>query len=288
MLLLLKHDILNVENHKEEILDMIEIDSLSFSYGKKQIFSDFSLHIPKGQCCLISGVNGMGKTTLLRLISGALRPDKGNISFKGLSNPKQQVALISDSLSLFENLKVKDMILLHQSIYKLPKLSLELVERIKIDSNVVISNLSAGQRTILLLDLMLATQPEVLLIDEVLPALDAYMREQFLNYLQSQQKKRNMTIVTVNLNFHDMERFAERIVLLKHGVIEVDEDIENLKNSVKRYISVKKPTDYPIILQKPRGNETEFYLYPCTEKGSGFESLSLTEIVSVFIGATYV
>ncbi len=56
---------------------MISIKELSFSYGKLKVFENFNLGVSEGEVCLITGINGVGKSTLLRLIAGVLRPEKG-------------------------------------------------------------------------------------------------------------------------------------------------------------------------------------------------------------------
>ncbi len=82
---------------------MISIKGLSFYYGKKEIFSNYNLIIPDGEVCLITGVNGVGKTTLLRLIAGVLRPKSGKINFdiESEADPRQKIGFISDQLSLY-------------------------------------------------------------------------------------------------------------------------------------------------------------------------------------------
>ena len=60
---------------------MIKLNNLSFKFDRKQIFQNFNLHIPKGESCLITGINGVGTSTLLRLMAGALRPDSGEVKY---------------------------------------------------------------------------------------------------------------------------------------------------------------------------------------------------------------
>ncbi|RPI70764.1 MAG: ATP-binding cassette domain-containing protein, partial [Desulfobacteraceae bacterium] len=129
---------------------MITIQDISFRYEKTKVFGEFSLHIPEGQSCLISGINGVGKSTLLRLMAGVLQPDRGKIIYNpklGLS-PKKKIGFISDRLSLYESLTVAQGIDLHKSAFGLDSFDNSLLKHLKIDENKKIKTLSIGQRTI--------------------------------------------------------------------------------------------------------------------------------------------
>jgi ABC-type Mn2+/Zn2+ transport system ATPase subunit len=79
---------------------MLQVKDLSFRYGRHRVFQDFRLDVPDGQVCLITGINGVGKSTLLKLIAGVLRPQAGSIEFPGLKgqDPRRKIGFISDSL----------------------------------------------------------------------------------------------------------------------------------------------------------------------------------------------
>ena len=87
---------------------MLRIENLSFSYGKQKIFHNFNLHVPGNQVCLVTGINGVGKSTLLRLIAGVLKPAGGKIIFneKLGSDHRKKMGFISDRPSLYEDLTV--------------------------------------------------------------------------------------------------------------------------------------------------------------------------------------
>jgi len=87
---------------------MISIKDLFFSYGKLKVFQKFSLDVPEGEVCLITGINGVGKSTLLRLIAKVLRPAGGEIIFdkKLGQDPRHKIGFISDILSLYDSLTV--------------------------------------------------------------------------------------------------------------------------------------------------------------------------------------
>ena len=164
---------------------MITIKDLSFSYGKMKVYEGFNLTIPEGQACLVTGINGVGKSTLLRLLAGVLTPDKGEIIFDGKlgANPKKKIGFISDNLSIYESMTVSRVIELHCSVYGVLDFDDSLVKHTKIKYRQKVKELSIGQRTILLLSLILSIQPEVLLIDEIIHSIDAYLRKVFLEQL---------------------------------------------------------------------------------------------------------
>ncbi len=273
---------------------MISIKDLSFSYGKLKVFENFNLDVPEGEVCLITGINGVGKSTLLRLVAKVLRPAAGEIIFdeKMGQDPRQKIGFISDILSLYESLTVAQSIEFHKSVYNLSRLDDSLIRHTKIGLGQKIKELSTGQKTILHLSLILSTEPEVLLIDEIIHSIDAYLRRVFLEQLIQLQSERQLAIIMVNLNFHDIEHIVERVILLKSGKIAVDEKIEDLKAKVKKVISATPPQAVPVLSQIDFTDHSEFFVYPYEEKLKSkiegeIADLDLTEIVSAFIGGEY-
>jgi ABC-2 type transport system ATP-binding protein len=273
---------------------MIEVRGLSFSYGKTNVFKDFDLGIPVGQVCLVTGINGVGKSTLLRLMAGVLRPDKGEIRYDARlgADPRRKVGFVSDALSLYESLTVAEAIAFHKSVYGLSSFDDSLVRHTKIGSGQKVRELSAGQRTLLHLSLILSLEPEVLLVDEIIHSIDAYLRRIFLEQIVQLLSKRRLTVVMVNVNFYDIEHLIERVILLKSGEIAVDENIEDLKAKVKKIVSQKPPAAMNVLSRIDYADHSEFFVYPYQDRlretieGDVFD-LNLTEIVSAFIGGEY-
>lgn len=268
--------------------------NLGFSYGKTKVFKNFNLKISGGQVCLITGINGVGKSTLLRLMAGVLRPAEGDIVFgeKWGSDPRRKIGFISDTLSLYESLTVARAIDYHKSVYGISDFDDTLIKHTKIASGQKIKELSSGQRTILNLSLILSTKPELLLIDEIIHSIDAYLRRVFLEQLVRLLTERHITVVMVNLNFHDIEHLVERVILLKAGEIAVDEDIETLKAKVKKIVSVNPPKSLNILSRIDYSDHSEFFVYPFYKKSrealeGEVVDLNLTEIVTAFIGGEY-
>jgi ABC-2 type transport system ATP-binding protein len=274
---------------------MITIKNLSFSFGKTKIYDNFNLQVPQGQACLVTGINGVGKSTLLRLIAGVLEPDSGEIIFdaKMGDNPKRKLGFISDRLSIYESLTVARSIELHRSVYGSKTFDDSLIRHTKIRQEQKVKELSVGQRTILMLSLIMSAEPEVLLVDEVIHAMDAYLRKYFLEQLIDLLSHRRVTVLMVNVNFHDIEHMVDRIIMLKDGKVEVDEPIDMLKEKVKKVVCKELPKHIPVIFQSGLPDYPDYFIYPFKEEyreelDAEVVELNLTDIVAAFIGGEYV
>jgi ABC-type multidrug transport system ATPase subunit len=279
------------ENKKSAI---VSIKDLSFKYGKSHIFNRFNLDITAGDITLITGINGVGKSTLLRLLAGVLKPSGGEIVFDDRmgSDPRRTTGFISDNISLYESLTIEQAIDFHCSVYKISNFDDHLLKRTKIMPHQKIKELSVGQRAIFHLNLILATEPKLLLIDEVLHSIDVFLRGIFLKELIKLMAERDVTVIFVNLNFTDIENILDRVILLKDGEIAVDETIDSLKARVKKVAAETSPNGLPVLFQVEYSDHTEYYIYPFEEQHQQqlqgeVVDLDLTAIVNAFIGGEY-
>jgi len=273
---------------------MINIKNLYFNYGKAKIYNNFNLEIKEGEVTLITGINGVGKSTLLRVIAGVLKPASGEIGFDEQlgKDPRRKIGFISDSLSLYESLTVQQAIDFHRSVFKLEQFDDTLLKRTKVMYHQKIKELSIGQRVIFHLNLILSTDPKLLLIDEIIHSIDVYLRGVFLKELIKLMTEKQVTVVFVNLNFQDIENMVDRVILLKDGEIAVDEHIEDLKAKVKKVTTQKAPEQMPILFQVGYSGHAEYYIYPFMDEyrkklDGQVVDLDLTAIVNAFIGGEY-
>jgi ABC-2 type transport system ATP-binding protein len=274
---------------------------MSFGYRKQPVFNGFNLEIAGGEAVLLTGINGTGKTTLLRLLAGTLLPQSGSIEFSPElgKDPRKKIGFISDRINLYEDMTLSSAIRFHSSVYDISQFDMSLIEKSKLQLNKKIKDLSAGQKLIFHLSLLLSAQPEVLLIDEVIHSIDAYLRDVFLNSLIELMNRRRVTLIMVNLNFHDIEKIPQRVILLKDGSIEVDESIDDLKQKVKKLVSKTEIPGAPVLFSDKYADKYGYYLYPYSEtlkteltQNSDdhveVENLNLHDIVKAFIGGQYV
>jgi ABC-type multidrug transport system ATPase subunit len=277
---------------------MIKIKNLTFGYGrgKRPLFQSFNLEIQQGETVLITGINGAGKTTLLRLLAGVLLPRSGSLEFSPQlgKDPRARIGFISDKVRLYEDMTLAAAIRYHSSIYSVSRFDRSLLDKTRLTLDKKIKNLSAGQRLIFHLSLILSAQPDILLIDEVIHSIDAYLREMFLNSLLELMAQRQVTVIMVNLNFHDIEKIPQRVILLRDGEIAVDESIEQLKQKVKKVVTANELTaGVPILFSTVYGDTYEYYVYPFEDRfrevlEGEIRDLNLNDIIKAFIGGQYV
>ena len=271
---------------------IMKISKLSLKFGKKAVINDLDVQFQKKESVVIAGRNGVGKSTLLRCIAGVLLPDKGKIIFaQGITRAK--IGFISDALSLFEDWSLQRAIDFHCRVFDIKEFQDSLIKQIGLNRNQKIKNLSAGQRVIFHLSLILSQKPELLLIDEILHLIDPYIRELFLDSLIEVMESYSPTIVMVNHTFTEIEKIPERVLIMEQGRFIVDEPIDQLKKKIKKVVSESPiPSELPCIFKKENGFYKEYFVYPFLEDFKStykyeFLDIDLTEIIKAFLGGSY-
>ncbi len=232
---------------------MIAIDSLQHSYGKKGRnvldISQFSFD-QRGVIGLI-GANGSGKSTLLACIAGILHPRHGRVRFRqrdtwqNYESIKFEIQLVSLEMPLFGKQRPHEQIKLLSALA--PKwdqqLQDELIEALSIPMQDRIETLSRGELTKLKVLLALCQKPSVVLIDEVTNDLDSETRRLIFRKLDAYSFEHDADVIVATNIVHDMERFANHIVLLKQGKVIASEAIDSLKSRFKSLV-LKRSANY--------------------------------------------
>lgn len=210
----------------------LSLNNVSFFYGKSEIIKDFSLDVEQGSFTTLLGASGCGKTTLLRLISGFLKPTEGTVSINGqvqneiLPN-KRKIGMVFQDYALFPHMTVEQNLLYGLKLKKGEKRTkeqnAELVQKTAENLNLqkllkrYPSELSGGQQQRVALGRTLVLEPHILLMDEPLSSLDAKLRLKVREELKEIQQRLKITTIYVTHDQEEALSLSDRIAVLRHG-----------------------------------------------------------------------
>lgn len=204
----------------------IRVENVFKHYQGETVLEDFSLTIPSGQFFALLGPSGCGKTTLLRLIGGFQTVDAGKIFVGGndithIPINKRRIHTVFQNYALFPHLNVFDNVAYSQRLKKIPEEVIE--EKVIAILHVVhlgaqiykpIDQLSGGQRQRVALARAIINEPDVLLLDEPLAALDLKLRERMLIELIDLQSKLQTTFVYVTHDQFEALTVADQMAIM--------------------------------------------------------------------------
>jgi ABC-type multidrug transport system ATPase subunit len=183
----------------------ITVENLSVRIGRLEVLDDINLDFKTGESVVIAGRNGSGKNTFLRCLAGIALPDEGRILFDS-GTERRKIGFISDRLSLFEDFSVQQAIGFHAAAFDIENVDRTLVDELRLVPRQKIKKLSAGQRTLFQLSLLLSQRPEILLIDEIIHSIDPYLREKFIEAVIDLMSDWKTSVIMVNHTFTEIER----------------------------------------------------------------------------------
>lgn len=269
-----------------------EVENLKVSIGRKTVLDSIHIQFQKGESVVIAGKNGAGKTTFLKCLANVILPDQGRIVFSDKVSP-EKMGYISDQLSLFENYTVKQGIDFHSAVYQIQDFDFTLINELKLNLNQKIKNLSAGERTLYHLGLILAQKPEILFIDEIIHVIDPYLREKFLEAVIDLIDRCQTTVVMVNHTFTEIEKIPDRVLVMEKGQFILDEKAEDLGGKLKKVVAKEEiPEEVPCIFKREASYLKEYFIYPFDEAlrkkfPNDYKDINLNEIIKAFIGGQY-
>lgn len=233
---------------------MIRIEDIWKSFRKNTVLKGVNLNIEDGETYVILGRSGCGKTVLLKLIAGLIKPDRGSIfinnrdittfSEKELMHIRQMLAVVFqegalfDSLNIFEN--VGFFLIEHTNLHKNDimlrvKDSLSLVGLSGIE-NLYPQALSSGMKKRVAISRAIITNPKIILYDEPTAGIDPITASGIKGLIKDLSKRLNTTSIVVT---HDIELsyfLADKIAMLHQGKIIIETTPEGMKNSDNPYI----------------------------------------------------
>lgn len=210
----------------------LELIALTKHYGEAVAVAGIDLKIAAGSYCCLLGPSGCGKTSTLRMVAGHERPTDGNIllgprEITDLSPAERGTAMMFQSYALFPHLTVLQNVAFSAQMKGTPKAqrearAMELLGLVAMQpyAQRLPAALSGGQQQRVALARALMTQPQVLLLDEPLSALDPFLRIKMRAELQRWHRELGMTFVHVTHSQEEAMALADLVVVMNHGRIE--------------------------------------------------------------------
>jgi ABC-type Fe3+/spermidine/putrescine transport system ATPase subunit len=219
---------------------MIKLEAVTKSFGEKKVIENLNLEVKANEIVSLLGPNGCGKTTLLNTLSGLTKPDQGNIYINGvlvygksgskkvyLNPSERKVGYVFQTTSLFPHMRVQDNVAyglkaMHLHRQEVKKRTENLIDFVGLReyARFYPHQLSGGQKQRTALARSLATEPQVLLLDEPVSAVDPQLRESFRLELKNYLQKLKITVLYVTHNLSEAFIMSDRIAVMGNGRIE--------------------------------------------------------------------
>ena len=211
----------------------LEVKEIKKSFTEEEaVLDNITLKISKGEFIILLGSSGCGKTTTLRIIAGLEQPDAGSVwldgrEVTGLEPNQRNVNTVFQNYALFPHMNVAENIGYGLKLKKVPKSEIrkkvsQMLELVQLEGyeKRKPSELSGGQKQRVAIARALVNNPEVLLLDEPLGALDLQLRRAMQIELKHLQKKLGITFIYITHDQEEAINMSDRIAVMKDGRIE--------------------------------------------------------------------
>src|SRR5215467_12170424 len=259
---------------------VIQTKNLTKYFGSKCVVRDLNLNVPRGSIFGFLGRNGSGKTTSLRMILGLLSPTWGSSTILGHDSQKlpphvrARIGYLAEGHPVFGWMRVRDAEGFQSRFY--PKWNRELfhsvLEFFRVDPATRARNLSRGERAGLCLAMLLAAEPDLLILDDPAIGLDPVARRSLLESMVLATRKADRTIIFSSHLLADIERMADHIAVLDYSILRAQCSLDTFRSCVQQFVLTfaEKPPDPPAIRGTiqciPRGNQLRLTLVNVTEE----------------------
>ena len=220
---------------------MIEINNVSFEIDDKKILNSINLKISEGKIFGIIGPNGVGKTTLLRCLTGIYKPTIGNVIYDGndvYDNPKAkgEIGYVADENIMPSNFRVNEILKFYKYSYdNFDKKRFDELNKIfKIPLNRFVFQLSKGMKMRLSIMLAFSIHAKYLVLDEPTSGLDAILKNKLLKIFADEVFENGTTIIISSHHLGELERICDDVAILDNGVVSYENSVENMKNKIKK------------------------------------------------------
>ncbi|ACZ06983.1 Uncharacterized ABC transporter ATP-binding protein YbhF [Sebaldella termitidis] len=229
---------------------MIELVNIEKRFGNKRVLRNINLNLQEGKVYGLFGPNGVGKTTLLKIMAGYNKKTSGEYKINGLDftyENKDHITFISDKEIFYGWMKIKDAVKYYKDFFTDfdEEKCLRLVKMMKLEADDKINVLSKGMKARLKVALAISRNAKLYLLDEPLGGLDPVSRKIILDTIKTLMNQNGILIITSHL-VNDVADIIDHVLFISEGEIILDTeksklDLENYKLEdyyVKEYLNV--------------------------------------------------
>ncbi len=237
---------------------VISLQNITKAFGRKFALKNVNLQIPKGVVFALLGENGAGKTTMIRILTGSLKPDSGTANVLGLSclnegqKIRQTTGYVSDNPAMYEWMTADEIGWFTSAFYddEFPGRYAEALMSFDVPPGIKLKNMSKGQRAKVALALATSHDPELLILDEPTSGLDPMVRRQFLESMVDRASL-GRTVLLSSHQINEVERVADWIGIIHQGDMKLIQPLDALRNSTRVVTATLEHGDATAVM--PRG-----------------------------------
>ena len=215
-------------------MKLLEINHLNKSFDNKEILKDINLSIQSGKIIGLLGKNGVGKTTLIKLINDLLTPTSGEILIKGQKigvETKKVISYLPERTYLNKQMKVSEVISYFEDFYDNfdSKKAKKLLKDLDLDINQKLTKMSKGMQEKVQLVLVMSRNADLYVLDEPLGGVDPATRDYILDTILSNFNENASVIISTHL-ISDVEKILDEVIFIDKGQIVLQSDADKLRN----------------------------------------------------------
>ena len=218
-------------------MELLECKNIYKDYDKKQVLKDINLKIPRGKIIGLLGKNGMGKTTLIKLINDLLTPTSGEILVNGKNigiESKRIISYLPERTYLDKSMTIKQTLEYFTDFYD--NFDIEkakrLIKDLDLEIDTKISKMSKGMQEKLQLILVMSRNAELYILDEPLGGVDPATRDYILDTILNNFNEDASVIISTHL-ISDIERILDEVIFIDKGKIILSSNADKLREKEK-------------------------------------------------------
>ncbi len=219
------------------MMELLECKHLYKSYGEKEVLKNVNLKIPRGKIVGLLGKNGMGKTTLLKIINDLLVPSEGEVFVNGKKvgiESKKVISYLPERTYLDKSMTIRQAFRFFEDFYDdfdVEK-ARRLLKDLDLDENQRISKMSKGMQEKLQLILVISRNAELYILDEPLGGVDPATRDYILDTILNNFNEGASVIISTHL-ISDIERILDEVIFIDRGEIALVAETDALREKEK-------------------------------------------------------